>query len=450
MACPVTRLRRLTKRWLRPLRLPEVDEAPGASGGHFTFDPADLVLFWQRLRALFLVPVIAGALVLATYRGHLHVHPFLVGALAAGMLVHALRRIRRREADPLPLLVVDATAVGIGLALLQVEVHTVITPFLYAALAAAILLPWRRAMAMWCYDALLAALVVETTGPVAAWLGPPPSGSEAAATSWVAAGVFGGLCLATVLLLTGANRRFARAQQCRLAYQVRRRDEFLAGVSHALRTPLTCVVGFGQLIEKDWADRLPAPVGVMLGELNQQADLMAAMVDNLVMRAQDQAGGITLTPGWANLHEIASSVIRSHSWLYPDKDIRLHGRFDIAAWADPTATRQIIRNLVANAIQHGGDQVDVTISNGAWATVSVTDDAAGPVTCGGRLHIAPFEKANPTFAAPHLGLGLPTSLRLAELLGGDITHQHTPGVNTFTLTLPKAAEAGIGEPSGVW
>ena len=87
-------------------------------------------------------------------------------------------------------------------------------------------------------------------------------------------------------------------------------------------------------------------------------------------------------------------------------------------------------------MQHGGEHIDVSISDGAWATISVTDDAPGPVTCGGSLHIAPFGKANPTFAAPHLGLGLPTSLRLAQLMGGDLAHQHTPGDSTFTLTLP--------------
>jgi signal transduction histidine kinase len=447
MAAPVTGSRKqFIARGLMPWRLPEVDQAPGASGGHFAFGQAELVAYWQRLRAAFLAVVMTAALALAADWGRHALRPLLVAALAAGMLADAVVRIRRQANNPVPVLLMDAASVGTGLALLQVETHAVIAPLMYAALAAAILLPWRRALAMWCYDSLIGCLVVLTATPLEKWLGLPPSGTRSAALVWVVSALFSALCLAEALLLTGANRRFAQAQQSHLAYEARRKDEFLAGVSHALRTPLTCVVGFGQLIEKDWADQLPAPVGVMLGELNQQADLMAAMVENLMVRAQDQAGGITLTPAPVNLQEIASGVIRSQAWLHPDKDIRLHGRAEITAWADPTATRQVLRNLVANAIQHGGDHVDVTISNGAWATVSVTDDAAGPVTCGGRLHIAPFTKINPTFAAPHLGLGLPTSLRLAELMGGDLTHRHIPGASTFTLTLPREPEEA-GSPA---
>ena len=76
---------------------------------------------------------------------------------------------------------------------------------------------------------------------------------------WVITALFVALSLAEVLLLIEAINRFAQARQARLAYQARRKDEFLSGVSHALRTPLTCVVGFGQLIERDWADQLARP-----------------------------------------------------------------------------------------------------------------------------------------------------------------------------------------------
>jgi signal transduction histidine kinase len=409
------------------------------------------VVFWLRLRAPFILAVAVAALVVAIDWGAAAWQPLLIAGLAAALLVDALVRLRRRSADPLPVLMIDATALGLGLALVQLEVHAVIAPLLYAGLSAAMLLPWRRAMALWCFDIAIGVAVVETAAPLGRWLGFPASLGRSDAAVWITTGVFGLLCLVLTLVLTGANRRFTLAQQTRLAYQTRRKDEFLAGVSHALRTPLTCVVGFGQIIERDWAEHLPAPVGVMLAELNQQADQMAAMVENLVVRAQDQAGGITLAPGPVNLHEAADGVIRSQAWLYPDKEIRLHGRPEVTAWADPTATRLVIRNLVTNAIQHGGEHVEVAIGNGAWATVAVSDDAAGPVTCGGSLHIAPFAKADPTFAAPHLGLGLPTSLRLAELMGGGLTHQHVPGRSTFTLALPvRTAEEGLqtlAEPS---
>ncbi len=426
---------------LAPWMLPDVDEAPGVSGGLFAFGQVDLVLYWQRLRAAFLVMTMVAALALAVDLGREFLCPLLVAALTAGLLVDAVLRIRRRDPRPLPVLLLDATAIGVGLSLLQVDPHAIIAPATYAAAAAAMLLPWRRALAMACYDALVGCLVVMSAKPLASWLGPSPLGSRAGAVVWVITALFAVLCLAEVLLLTGANRRFAQAQQSRLAYQAQRKDEFLAGVSHALRTPLTCVVGFGQLIERDWAGQLPDPVAVMLGELNQQADVMAAMVDNLVTRAQDQAGAVTMSAEPVDLREVASEVIRSQAWLYPDKEIRLRGQPQVTAWADPTRTRQVVRNLVSNAVQHGGEHIDVSVSNGAAAILVVTDDGPGPVTCGGGLHLQPFEKTSAAFGLPSLGLGLPTSLRLAELMGGSLTHLHAPGASSFTLTLPLRAVA---------
>jgi signal transduction histidine kinase len=407
-------------------------------GGSFAFGQADLVLFWLRLRVVFLAVVILVALVLAVTWESAGLRFLLVAGMAAALFGDGVLRIRRRVANPRPALFLDASAIGVGLILLRIDAHALIAPFLYVALSAAIVLPWRGAVGMWCYDTLLATLVV-TSPRFITWLGAGPTGLPMSATVWVATAVFSLLCLGETLVLIGAIRRFALAHQARLGYQSRRKDEFLAGVSHALRTPLTCVVGFGQLIEKDWADRLPGPVGVMLGELNQQADVMATMVDNLVARAQDQAGEITVSTELVNLREIASEVIRSQAWLYPDKQIRLHGHHQVTAWADPTRTRQVVRNLLSNAVQHGGDHIDVSADSGDWATLTVTDNGRGPVTCGGGLHLEPFEKTSTAFGLPSLGLGLPTSLRLAQLMGGNLTHQHIPGVSTFTLTLPCAA-----------
>ncbi len=431
------RARAFVRNWRPGRLLPEVDQRASAEGGSFLFGPSDLNQFWQRLRVGFLLLLIAATLGLAVDWGASLFRPVLVAALGTGLLTDAVVRIRRRGTNPIPPLLLDAGATGIGLAFLQIDVHAWIAPFLYVALSAAILLPWRRALAMWCYDAFVGLLVVLAAGPLSSRLGPPLAGRRGEALVWVITALFVAFSLAEVLLLVEAINRFALARQTRLAFQARRKDEFLSGVSHALRTPLTCVVGFGQLIERDWADRLPAPVGVMLGELNQQADVMAAMVDNLVTRAQDQAGDITLSTEPIDLRETASEVIRSQAWLYPEKEIRLNGPYQVVVWADPTRTRQVVRNLVSNAVRHGGDHIDVSVEDGAAAVLTVTDDGPGPVTCNGGLHLEPFEKTNTAFGLPSLGLGLPTSLRLAQLMGGDLTHQHTPGASTFTLTLPR-------------
>jgi signal transduction histidine kinase len=438
------------RRHRSPWVLPEVDQASGAGGGALPFRISDLVVFWHRMRACFLVFLLVGVFPLTAgwesirYRslGDRRLIAFLlVAALAAGLLVDARGRIRRRDPRVLLSIFLDTTVIAVALSMLQLEEHALVVPFLYTALTAAILLPVGRAVWIWCYDVVLA-VGVATLPFLGRVLGAPPAGAQKNAGVWITTGTFTILCVAETLALTGAVHRLALAHQSRIERQARRRDEFLAGVSHTLRTPLTSVVGFGQLIERDWGDRLPPEARGMLADLNQQADAMGAMVDNLVASAEDVAGELTLTMKPTDLVRAAADLVRSAAWLHPDKTIRLQGGPPVMAWADPTRIRQVIRNLLSNAILHGGDLIVLEARCGAEATLSVTDNGPGPVTCGGSLSLTPFEKCSPTAAAPSLGFGLPTSVRLAQLMGGNLTHQHTPGASTFTLSLPLSPPPG--------
>lgn len=427
-----------------PGLLPVANRTQADEGDEFSFQPSDLVRFWHQLRTWFLVLLLAGILPLtATWElildrplGDRRLVAFLLVATAAAiLLVDARRRIRRRDTKALVPILLDATATAIALLVLQLEVHALVVPFLYTALTAAILLPVGQALWTWFYVGLLATLVAAS--PSLGWsLGTPPVGVQMHVGVWIATITFTIMSLAETMVLTGAVRRFALARQSQIESRARRRDEFLAGVSHTLRVPLTGVVGFGQLIERDWGDRLPPEVGEMLTELNQQADAMSAMVDNLVVSADDAAGGLTLTMEPTDLRQAASDVIGSLAWLHPHKIVRLQGSPRVMAWADPARTRQVIRNLLSNAIQHGGDSIVLEALSGPQATLTVTDNGPGPVTCGGSLALEPFQKCSPSAGAPSLGFGLPISTRLAQLMGGSLTHRHVPGVSTFTLSLP--------------
>lgn len=431
-------------------------------GGSGSLQQHDLVLFWQRLRSPFLGLVVVVALGLAAGWGSSILNPLAGGRLnaplvivllALGLLADARLRARRADTRALPSLLLDVTAIALGLAVLQVEVHALVTPFLYATLTAVILLPFRRALLVWGYTALLAAGFV-LTPPLAPWLGGPPEGVIMDVAVWAIIGVFGHLCLWETAVLIAELRRSAQARQAEVELESRRKDEFLSGVSHALRTPLTCVVGFGQLLERDWVDQMPVEAGEMLAYLNQQADVMHGMLDNLFVRAQDEEGSLVVTTEPTDLREIAAGLIRTLAWLYPNKVIRLAGDHHVIALADPFRVRQVVRNLLSNAVQHGGQSIVIEVGRGPQATLSVTDDWPGPVTCGGRLPISILSKVNPAVAAPSLGFGLPVSVRLAELMGGELTHQHTPGVNTFTLSLPlKPASVDTAAPRrdmGIW
>jgi signal transduction histidine kinase len=107
--------------------------------------------------------------------------------------------------------------------------------------------------------------------------------------------------------------------------------------------------------------------------------------------------------------------------------------------ADPTRVRQIVRNLITNALRYGGSTITVTTgSRGETAYVQVRDDGPGiPEEKRDRI-FEPYESAHEAVGMPgSVGLGLTISRKLARLLGGDLSYR-SDGGSLFELTLPAA------------
>jgi len=198
------------------------------------------------------------------------------------------------------------------------------------------------------------------------------------------------------------------------------------------------VVGFGQLIEQNWGHKLPPEAGEMLAELNQQGEELAGLVDDLLVRAEDASGRLHVRAEPMDLREITAQVVRSFAWLYPQKLIRLRGDPQAMVCGDPVRVRQIVRNLISNAVRHGGNLIVVEAKAGTEATLAVSDDGSGLSAARGLPDLHPFEQCDPSTPSPSMGLGLPVSQRLAYLMGGQVTYQRTAWITTFTLTLKGA------------
>ena len=423
---------------------PLVDSSPGpgvnpsGGGGPPTSPeagdrPADLVAAWYRVRVPGLVVfAVASAVGAALTRS---VPFWLTAAGALGLLVDALCSGRRRRGQALLSVWLDATATAAGLAALQVPNFVLAVPFLYLMGTAAALLPRRQALLMWGYDAVLL-FIVKDTDPLAILLfGPAQAGEVQRVQETLIIGIFMILALAQMMIMGGAMRRHHETRQAQLEDLLRSKDEFLAGASHALRTPLTCVIGFGRLMERNWGHKLPPEAGEMLAELNQQGEELARLVDDLLVRAEDSSGRLHPRSEPTDLREIAAQVVRSFAWLYPHKLIRLRGDRQAMACADPIRVRQIVRDLISNAVRHGGDLIVVEAKAGTEATLAVNDNGPGLPAGGGLPDLHPFERCHPSAPSPSMGLGLPVSQRLAQLMGGQVTYKRADRTTTFTLTL---------------
>jgi PAS domain S-box-containing protein len=235
-----------------------------------------------------------------------------------------------------------------------------------------------------------------------------------------------------------------RTLQDSLKALVQAKDEFIASVSHELRTPLTAVVGFSDMLVHD-----RGLAGEERDEVQElvlsQALSVSHIVDDLLVAARADNGGLSVTASRVDLGAIARSAVADCDHAAGEKgSVRIEGSAE--AWADPERVRQILRNLVTNAYRYGGDEVTVTLSNGgSLARVSVSDNGDGIDPDAVESIWEPYSRAHlhTLTTTESIGLGLTVSRRLATLMGGELTYRYGDGLSVFELTLPSADRSGL-------
>ncbi len=233
--------------------------------------------------------------------------------------------------------------------------------------------------------------------------------------------------------------------QRRLEHLVASKDEFVASVSHELRTPLTAVVGLAQELRKSWEMFATDEITEFIGLIADQATEVADIVEDLLVAARADIGKVMVRPETTDVKDQIDGVIAglgAHDRTRIGVDIS-----STDVWADPTRLRQIIRNLLTNAIRYGGKDVRLAtnVIDGQME-LRVSDDGPG-ISPGLEEEIfEPYARAHQPGTQPNsVGLGLTVSRHLARLMGGDLTYQREP-TSTFVLTLPTAeaiAAAGV-------
>ncbi|MBK5267475.1 MAG: GAF domain-containing protein [Acidimicrobiia bacterium] len=222
----------------------------------------------------------------------------------------------------------------------------------------------------------------------------------------------------------------------RLRETLRTKTEFIATIAHELRTPLTAVVGFAQILT-DPNSRLSASERLELVKTiaNEGIDL-TNIIDDLLVAAKAEAGTLTVNRVELDLRAQAAQVLNSLG--QPMKEIDFTGE-SVRVSGDPARVRQILRNLVSNAVRYGGDQIRVSVSRHAsFAQVTVIDKGSGVPDQDQEAIFEPYQRAhNAPGLTASIGLGLTISRQLARLMDGDVTYRRVADESIFTLTLPR-------------
>jgi protein-histidine pros-kinase len=217
---------------------------------------------------------------------------------------------------------------------------------------------------------------------------------------------------------------------------VRSKDELIASISHQLRTPLTALVGFANLMSNETADLSAGERSEMMASIMVEAASLTNLVDDLMVAAKSETGDLAVVHVPVDLGDQASRAIDTFGEADRSR-IGIDGP-TVVAIGDPARVRQVIRSLLGNAIHYGGERITIRIgSDEGHGYLAVADDGPEIPEPARTTMFEPYQRAHESVGlAPSLGLGLSVSRQLARLMGGDVTHRRQGSENVFELRLP--------------
>ncbi|KVZ19916.1 hybrid sensor histidine kinase/response regulator [Burkholderia ubonensis] len=233
------------------------------------------------------------------------------------------------------------------------------------------------------------------------------------------------------------------------------KSEFLARMSHEIRTPMNGVLGMTELLQRT---RLTAKQRNFVDTVYRSGQTLLTIIDDILDFSKIEAGKLMLERIEFNLYQLLDDVV---SLLEPTATrkglaLRFRKQDSVPEWVrgDPVRLRQILTNLVGNAIkftERGQVELAVSYSDHGLVMFTIADSGIGIAPDVSAQLFKPFQQADSSTARKYggTGLGLVISRQLAEMMGGALTVESAPGRGSvFTVTArlePADGAAGAVE-----
>ena len=224
------------------------------------------------------------------------------------------------------------------------------------------------------------------------------------------------------------------------------RAQFLAVVSHEMRTPLTSIISFSELLRGESAGLSPDGLR-FLSIIERNADRLLRLIDDLLMLNRLEAGGLPLDLTEVSLPVLAGEAVKNAVPLAAKSRVSVH--LDAGTGppvpADPRRLGQVLDNLIGNAVKFsnvgGLVRVRVRYSRGVWR-IDVQDTGIGIPPDEAAVLFSPFVRGSNARIAglPGTGLGLAIVKSLVEMHGGNVKVDSVLNEGTtFSVFLPVHA-----------
>jgi len=226
---------------------------------------------------------------------------------------------------------------------------------------------------------------------------------------------------------------------------VRDRDDLIAAVTHELRTPLTSILGNAELVQRKSEE--PLTVQRRAGVIVRNAEQMEGILSDLLLGRSTASAELTLHPTPTDVREIIDTSVAASRAAADARDVTIDVAVTDSLWAevDPYRIRQVLDNLLTNAIKYNrvGGSVTVTVTRTAdTVTLAVADGGDGIADAELERVFEPYYRTDAARRSVQngTGLGLGISRDIARRHGGDLRIvESTSAGSRLELTLPLGA-----------
>jgi signal transduction histidine kinase len=225
------------------------------------------------------------------------------------------------------------------------------------------------------------------------------------------------------------------------------KTDFVANMSYELRTPLTSIGGFAEMLQGGYAGKLPPAATDYVGAILESVERLSKLINDVLDLTQGDTQGIVLERERVDVAGMCRAAAEALKSRVGEKDQRLELALEPSAGSvigDARRLRESVEHILRNAVAYTDEGGHI------WLKASGDDDSATIIIVDNGPGIAPeqqeqvfarFHKTGATRGEAALGLGLPLTRQFVEAHGGKVEMESALGKGTsVTLTIPRAPQ----------